>query len=318
MLRLSLRRLRLRYCKCDAEEPASALQPSATFRHPGLRMVQVHQPIPQSTPASPSSARTPQHFLDSTSPVFLGTSTPRLPNSSPAVLYGQGPGPVLTQSTSAVSDASWLPRGRTNLGVRLHHSLADARAGRYRERRRAVLQVMCRVVEEKVVSARPGRHTVCAERFAAAPAKTLHRKCHSGLHVVRSGVPVLNLPRKSCTLRLDGVDSTPRPSRRPSQGSSALSTGIASPQAGGLPPRQDRLHPAATAGFLDLSDWADIGVRRAAVPHPPRPWPTWLQLALACCSMLQSPRRVQEPTVASNGKAPAECANMPSQSCLCS
>lgn len=148
-----------------APEPASALQPSATFRHPGLRMVQVHQPIPHSTPASPSSARTPQHFLDSTSPAFLGTSTPRLPNSSPAALYGQGPGPVLTQSTSAVSDASWL-WSQPDLGA---------------------------------------------------------------------------------------TQSVPRglPLRRPS--SSALSTGIASPQAGGLPPRQEPT--VASNGKLDSSGW---------------------------------------------------------------
>ena len=279
-------------------------------------MVQVHQPTAQSTPASPSSARTPQHFPDSTSPAFWGTSTPRLPHSSPAVLYGQGPGPVLTQSTSAVSDASWLPRGRTNLVVRLcmmgFMNILTSRCPcqMVEERRRAILHVMCRVVEEKVVSARPGCHTVCAEGFAATPAKTLYRKSHSGLHGMRSGVPSAEPALQILHFRLDSEDCSPRPSCRPSQGSSALSTGIASPQAGGLPPRQDHCHPAATVVVLDLICQTGLILVFLELQCM-----SMVHVAAACCSM-QSPRRVQEPTVASNGKAQAECANMSSQSCL--
>ncbi|CAE6971797.1 KIF13B [Symbiodinium natans] len=94
-----------------AEQPTPVLRAPTTFIQPGrmgmgmtgLKMVQVHQPAPQSTPASPSpTARTPRQYPDPAP--YWGTSSPRLPNATAPAFYA----PPLTQSTSAVSDTSWL------------------------------------------------------------------------------------------------------------------------------------------------------------------------------------------------------------------
>ena len=113
----------------EAPQPAPVLQQSPAFRHPAaVRMVQVHQPSPQSTPPSPSyPARTPRQRPDLTPTVLhRGVSSPHPQVSTPRVMHRR-----LSQSTSAVSDASWLPLSRkkeTNgLQSEGRHGMTDTR-----------------------------------------------------------------------------------------------------------------------------------------------------------------------------------------------
>ena len=166
---------------CNREEqPTPVLRAPTTFIQPGrmgmgmtgLKMVQVHQPAPQSTPASPSpTARTPRQYPDPAP--YWGTSSPRLPNATAPAFYA----PPLTQSTSAVSDTSWLLLGcmkvyvfsRSRAGFCIFSCQLQGRVGGFN-------QQICKpgalseTVESQVVSARPGRCT-STEICAAAPAQ---------------------------------------------------------------------------------------------------------------------------------------------------